>query len=1100
MTTMLHWKECVSRWWSIYTSRAKSAIGTVDLVEYNSEWFAKGVIVKPTFRWVSACLETTVTEKFIDRIRIAYNTLTQVLEGGGKVLECAIIQICQAWMHYMLIGLHNNILSPEITVNLHWLKDPSLGYFPLDSDFNCGLTGVDFQLYVLYLKTEYGRGLKAGGYEDPDIGEVDMETRDVSVSQDLRSHRLKFGNLKIWTNMIRRMRLPNLEKIVEEVEQNPYLIFTKHSDWEHAKHSIYLKVFQPGVKESISKHSPMARMMAASAYIASRPCITRYDEKNIKSDKKVSLYKALIEKVRQARKLEKLNIVDVFPHHAEYKEVLDYIQELEESGLLTKVAMRSKTKQKIAVFERHVDDIAVSDLCKKVWLGLGRLPLSSRQIKTFWESYKVKYTFLRDSLEGTKEVMGLSTVELKNYLESLDSKPRYVMLLDTTAKSGSLFGSITRIFWANTKILLPGKTELEESSYSLRSQMFSILTSWYSDINKREKVSNLLKSSSILKSDKVPDRVRKLKVIRDWLCDGQKQKLMSYIREEKIGSVGFFTKRQSGFGKSRQGSGEWRGSCLGMSTIVRMTGNTCHKIIINRLYDLNNLGPALRELIQGFSLEPPSYLIDSKYWLTPTGKIVGGGGKAKYVPIDINPDLKVDIVDKVTDYNWRYDIAGTRIKLIADLSTDCKITILSEGFFANDWDPNMRIENDTLLTPWSSGSPIDINTLEEEFSSAIKRNPGDTLRCMKKLNLRLTKSGWNIQGLINTVSNHLLKEVLPPMPQVEDLTMVTDDELDEMMMMMNTDMNAIESLDILDWAEDDVIDKDIDGDLFDDVMFDEETVAQLDLFSQVLEVDDVFYQNRWEMPRSNMAFESLNQMSRVQFSSIATSFKTLVKSFRENSNKVAPEFLGHFLSFFCGRVCFPTRLSAEEERLIAIEEDISSLTTSLQSERDLADVNIKEIEDTILYLKENIEKTPELLRAPMLANLRKFERIRALRSTTPKKEYSLEKYSTFEIIIALRKKIMNLKMLPTSYDSLDDSIFCAVVRSELDEKGDEMAAMGEISKHEQSLYREANSRPYATTLLLDSLGFRFNLQIQASGYRTSGDYLVDLDKELDKLG
>jgi len=268
----------------------------------------------------------------------------------------------------------------------------------------------------------------------------------------------------------------------------------------------------------------------------------------------------------------------------------------------------------------------------------------------------------------------------------------------------------------------------------------------------------------------------------------------------------------------------------------------------------------------------------------------------------------------------------------------------------------------------------------------------------------------------------------------------------------------------------------------------------------VLEVDDVFYQNRWEMPRSNMAFESLNQMSRVQFSSIATSFKTLVKSFRENSNKVAPGFLGHFLSFFCGRVCFPTRLSAEEERLIAIEEDISSLTTSLQSERDLADVNIKEIEDTILYLKENIEKTPELLRAPMLANLRKFERIRALRSTTPKKEYSLEKYSTFEIIIALRKKIMNLKMLPTSYDSLDDSIFCAVVRSELDEKGDEMAAMGEISKHEQSLYREANSRPYATTLLLDSLGFRFNLQIQASGYRTSGDYLVDLDKELDKLG
>jgi hypothetical protein len=83
--TMLHWKENISRHLGIYTSRAKSCIGSSDMIEYNSEWYTRKNSIMPTFRWVSACLEIGVVEKFIDRIHNFYGTSTNVIEAGGRI-------------------------------------------------------------------------------------------------------------------------------------------------------------------------------------------------------------------------------------------------------------------------------------------------------------------------------------------------------------------------------------------------------------------------------------------------------------------------------------------------------------------------------------------------------------------------------------------------------------------------------------------------------------------------------------------------------------------------------------------------------------------------------------------------------------------------------------------------------------------------------------------------------------------------------------------------------------------------------------------------------------------------------------------------------
>jgi hypothetical protein len=1098
-TTMLNWKERVSRWFSIYTSRAKSAIGTLDIVEYNSEWFVKTSVIKPTFRWVSACLETTVVEKFIDRVRMNYNTMSQVLEGGGKVLECAMIQICQAWLHYMMLGLHNHILSDDVAAMIFSLKDPSLGFYPLDSDFIAGFTGVDFQLYHLFKTTTYGRGLMPTSYQDPVIeDEESPETKDVTVSRDLRSAKVKFGSLRIWFSMIRKMKVPELVSIVEEVEKNPYLLYSQQTSWEMSKYQIYLKVFQPGVKESVSSYSPVSRLMAASAYMINRPCITilgSYLDKNYTQMKarKMNLFTALEHKMIFVQASKKPKSEDIFPFAKEYDEVLSYLQEVIRNHSFARQSFKTKTKQKILIFEKHTNDVPVSQLCKKVWLKLGKLPLSSRQVLTFWNQYKLKYPFLKDSMEDTKKYLGLSTIELKNFLESLDSKPRHVVLLDTSAKSSNLLSSITRTFWSNTKIMLPTTIDSEESSFSIRSKCFSIITSCLSDIQKKYQISKILKNSKMLDVRNPPSRVAKLKVFRDWQLDEDKDQIIFNISNQKLGSVGFFTARQRGYGKDRKGYGEWRGSCLGIPTVIKMHNNTCTEIIIQRVYDMVSLGHLLSDLSKGFQLEAPLVFTDSEYWLSPTGKIVGGSGKASYIPMKVDQSLQVDIIDKISEYHWDWEIAENRLRLVAMPSMDTKITVLSESFTAYDWDPSFVIEEDGYLQSWSTGSSMPISIIEEELLSAVKMTPSDTLKGMKDRSFRFTKSGWNLKSFIDLIKWMLIEDEIPDIQEDPTLSspkqeVISDTDLELLMMELNT--MTTEGFEFGDWSEEmEMTDEDLA--LFDSSMFTDELLAQMELFANAQGTDDPITFEKKKMPKINLCFEAVNQLTRIQLN--FPNFKTAVSEFLRDSNRFTNGFLGLLLSMVCGRICYPFRRDDERMEIAKLEIDVLSVTTSIKTEADLDNIELSDLDSNINYLKEQISKAPKITRDMFVSQLTRYERLRALKTSAPAMMQSLEQHMTTDVLARLRAPLIERGLIPQSFKSLEKGIFHVVMKNELDGKVDEMARDGEITPLDQSFYREANGKPFVTSLLLDSIHFRFGIKLSLSGYETPGEDLIVLD-------
>ncbi|QVU28732.1 RNA-dependent RNA polymerase [Yunnan Paris negative-stranded virus] len=1075
-TTMLHWKEQVSRFFSIYTSRAKSSIGTLDLVEYNSEWMIRSNVVKPTFRWVSACMETTVTERFIDRVRINYNVSSQVLEGGGKVLEVATLQLCQAWMHYLLIGLHTSDLACLAANELASCLDPALGFYPLDSDYCAGITGVEFQLFKLFKQTNFGVGMSFANIHDPNIYTTEDESPDMSVSKSLRSVKIKFSNMKLWQNQMRQMDVPDLEAILQKVEDNPYLIYARHKSWEESKYSIYLKMFQPGVKESLSRHSATARIMSASAYILSRPCVSIYTENGPDT---MSLIAALFYYKKKREGSVKLTPDEVFTHASEYSEVLAYIDDLEDKSTLIMAKFRTRTKQKIVVFERSIDDVPLIDLCKKKWFGLGKTPLSKRQFETFWQEAKLKYPFLRDTRTATKTALGMHDLELKNFLESVTNKPRNIVLLDTSAKSASLFSSITRIFWNGVKIVIPGKSDEEESSYSLRSKVFSVLTSWYSDDIKKRKLKSMIKNSTLLGNKLVPSRVKQLRVFYRWFNGVDKGSIIRYISEERLGSVGFFTARQKGWGKERKGYGEWRGKCLDNSVVIKMQGNVCTLIEIDKLTNLKLLGPTLLELVNSFSLVPQERIAISEHWLSPSGKLLGGAGKNNFIPVKVKPSLIVDIIDQISEYNWNWEIIDNRIRLIAEIGPNQKITILSDSFTSRDWDPEYKIHDDILLSHWSSGTPIPLDIIENELKSVIKPLPGSILKAVRTKYTLNTASNWNLGKFVDVINSMMVREVIEPLSDESDEIDDSEFDLDFLINEMN-----VEKIDSNDWFKaDQFLDtEDFDYDLFGmDNIDDEGLDTKLQLFSQNFPVDSFIASDKRTMSPSNLTLDNLNLLVRIVLD--LKSFREAVNKFKRQQESSVGGLLGIILSFFCNRCCLDVPFEYPEDIQDLTKDSILAteklLGTSLEG-------NMEHVTSTIEHLEEVLKTAPINLRPKYESLLSRYMNIKLKLKNTPINDGDLEALSQRDFCLKLKPILLEENKIPESYALLPVDVFLEVMRAELDTHLDLKHKLGELNQYQHSTYRESIRKPYVTSLFLDSFSWVYDVGVNLRGYITEG--------------
>jgi hypothetical protein len=714
---LLWWKEDLSKYSSIWTSVPKSSIGTVNLIEYNSEWYYNGRNIKPTFRWNSACLETSLVERLPARMEMFYNSISSSLETGSSTLLCSVIQLCQANLHYKLMGLGSHLLTQECFDHLHRTKQVSLGYFPLELDHICGITGFDFQLYLLARQGVTVNNWELESHSDTAMIEYDSKI-DKSIRESLRSFCIRFSNIKHYESVVSATGLPKLQDLLKKLEDNPELLFVSLNTWEQEEIKMVLSLENPSVKASLSAYQPTARMMASSVYLINTPCVTGVsdDGSRVKRSllswlKKSSTPLLLTESTDRTVKDDQW-----FCNQEQYKEFENYLSKLRSTIAYQSVSMKRSSKVDVLVWGQNSDVmIPLMDMVRRKWFNVRTIHCSNTVFELMWKSLCVRFPFLEETYKETKVKLGLEDISLFRFLQSISEKTRVVHLQDSTGRFNGLWNVATRVFWPNVKV----RSSYDASEVSIRTLKNSIhclMSYFFKKQYSLSKVKELILSSKELSKDShdVPNYMLRLKVMRDVLDNKPKMEIIDMIERSKLGVIGYFRKAQSKTEKGYVGTGDWVGQIGGIDTVIHMVDTEVVYVKLQRLSDIVAQGRSLHMLIRDFKLSfgADPLMSHSKLYLNSKGSIERSVEKPENsCPLIVDKTLNLSIREKIVSQDWYIDSEGDTIKVCFSEhgrgKQGIQFTILSETFGAHCWDPLLPcpLDDDSNFYNWCKSMP-----------------------------------------------------------------------------------------------------------------------------------------------------------------------------------------------------------------------------------------------------------------------------------------------------------------------------------------------------------------------------------------------------------
>nr|QYF49540.1 MAG: RNA-dependent RNA polymerase [Guangxi phenui-like virus] len=713
---LLWWKESLSAYSSIWTSKAKTSVGTANLLEYNSDWYYYGRNIKPLFRWNSACLETSLVERLPDRVETFYNSLSQSLETGSSTLLCSIIQLCQASLHYRMIGIGTHLLSKETLLELGRTKQVSLGYFPLEQDHLAGITGFDFQLYSLAKQGVAVNNWELETHKETEVIEYDSRV-DKIIRNGLKSFCIRFSNIKHYEQVVKETGLPKLTSLLEKIEKNPELLYINLSTWEQEEIKMILALENPMVRSSLSAYQPTARMMAASSYLIGTPCVSG------RSNLGLPIKKSLLGWLKTSKDTLKVgssvNGSDTpwFCNQNQYESFREYIIALKDSVSYQRVSLKRKAKIDLVIWGNPRDvEIPLMDILRRKWFNVKTVHCSQTIFNLIWNNTKIKFPFLEDTYMATKKKMNLEDIILQKFMLSISEKIRTIHLQDTTGKSSSVWNTVTRLHWPDTKVR--SFYEISDTDgRTLKHGLHCILSYFLKPSYALAECENLIVNSKSLSKDimHIPSHLMRLKIFQMFFTGAPKLDIIQAIERSKLGIIGYFRKRQDKTKEGYTGSGEWTGQIGGVDVIIKMEKMEVVEIRIQRLSDIEALSRSLKSLISNFKLSFPKdgWKKSVKIYLTSEYGIERLDNKQEFCcPIKIEHNMKLDLIDKLVSQKWYVEADEPTLRLIftepRGRGYDLKFTILSESFGSSTWDPLLPSPNlgDENFSNWCKGCPV----------------------------------------------------------------------------------------------------------------------------------------------------------------------------------------------------------------------------------------------------------------------------------------------------------------------------------------------------------------------------------------------------------
>lgn len=1079
MYMLLRFKEEFSQYLSVYWNLCKSSIGTIDLIEFNSEWYLRHSIIKPTFRWVSACMELSITEKFVDRYRMCYNVLSQCLEGGSSTLECAIIQLCQGWLHYIMLGLYNKTLGDIASQLLLSKPTPSLGFFPLDFDVCCGLPGIDFILYNLFCQNIY----TPISIQEESNQHFDYDGSDkILMSRDLKSVKLRFGKLYIWKSLVERISIGTLESALQAVESDPMILFKTQYSWKECIPKMILKVFEPGVKESLNNISSVLRMVASSGYILDRPCITQYNSDG--KSYQESLLRLLFLKNEQIQTQDNPDPRLYFPLHADYAAFLTTITEFTQNHMLYKQGLRKTSKVKIRVFTTNVVDHDIMGLCRRAWNLGGRVLLSSRQFRTIWSQTKLQYTFLKETLEETKAYLNMTTLEVKVMIEKITQKNREVTLMDSTGRDSNLELSLTRIYWPDTKLRSSSMGGITEC-LRLKSFLFSLTTYWMTPRRSEEIAKRAISTCHSL--DKpykdIPVKFRKLKTLYDWSHNVNKVNLIMQIKSQKQSAIGFFSQPQKMESGKPKGYGYWIGQVVGIQCHLELMDDTVTRVIVQQLSDLKSLGKALSLLIKEIKMTRGNQTYKSNVWLSKNGKIsTTKPQEDDPIPIEEDRSLIAEVITAMEELPWSLQIHNTTVRLVVTEIIDSSpmtYTILSESLSSRDWNPDLFINSpDTLLNMWNNSIPSNMMEIELNISSNIPETPGAFRKFMKTLSSTPTIKSWDLSLFRKRALSQITKTSNIAEFELHSETNIKtikemDDFLDRIFSMTQDSVNRA-----VQWSEDLGDMQEWESNLH--IELTDDTISTIKSFTDSMKDvtfdEDSFEDetNKWyQMPYANRFFSNLEKLCLIQ---TGTELKQVLKDIKAGVKYSIDGTLGKVISLLSAEFVYKG-VSDIEETFDMVSQSSRALDTLL-SDTEISQIDTIEISNAIQQLEEASKYLSGIAKDEVETLISRKRRLLILKDTSQQVS-DLEDLSYSDFMTTIIDHVFSHSLTKFSYYDVDIGLKLSLLKIEMSELIRHKFDTKDISLQEHTIMREYINRsiisPYLIDILQECYSFKLDL-------------------------
>jgi len=431
-----HFKYSVAKAMGIYNS-TKSVHSKINIMEFNSEFFDHGNLIRPTNKWVFACLTPPESGSLYERQNHFKNLNSSILEGGGSIMLASICQMAQALLYYRMMG---SSVSPGWTkfANLiGTLRDPSLGYFMMDDPLICGLASLKFNLYVnlltcsklsakykCLLERSYLEKTKFAGPES--LQDNILET--LSTGTISSTSLIIYGEKTRWRNLIEGLNID--ESWREELNQNPELLYRKSKNMREFELRLALKAHSSGVVESMSHGNSVTRSIASSVYLLTRTVLSLREDFD-GSLRKTSILKRLDEDFSMSG-METLNDKEVsflFPLRQSYDRLIE-VRNRSVISFNRDVGLRRRVKSDIVIYDSPVDEMySLERVMRSVWFDHPTLRVSRRIRDDKFDCFRELMPWLHTSIDRTLEASPFKDhLALSDFLSKIEVKSRILHL------------------------------------------------------------------------------------------------------------------------------------------------------------------------------------------------------------------------------------------------------------------------------------------------------------------------------------------------------------------------------------------------------------------------------------------------------------------------------------------------------------------------------------------------------------------------------------------------------------------------------------------------------------------------------------------------